>query len=130
MAKRLTAYVSGKIQKTGYRARVVDYARVLNLKGTVENLDNGRVRIVAEGDDDRPNLFERAIDIKNTLIQVSSVESEYSSAIGDIPKFYKLVEEDGTDTELDTINELLEDLIDAVNNMNEHTSSVKRSIIV
>lgn len=35
--QRLTAYVSGKVQKAGYRARVVDIAKILGLRGTVEN---------------------------------------------------------------------------------------------
>lgn len=34
-----------KSPEAGYRARVVDLARLLKLKGTVENLDDGRVRI-------------------------------------------------------------------------------------
>lgn len=62
--KRLTAYVSGKIQKNGYRARVVDIAKVLALKGTVENLEDSRVKIIAEGDDDKLKWFEDAINIK------------------------------------------------------------------
>ncbi len=77
--KRLTAYVSGKVQKTGYRARVAEIARVLGFKGTIENLDDGRVKIIAEGDEDKLEWFEEAIDIKNTLIQVSSIEKEYST---------------------------------------------------
>ena len=48
--QRLTAYISGKVQKTGYRARVVTIAQNLRLKGYVQNLDDGRVKVVAEGD--------------------------------------------------------------------------------
>ncbi len=121
--KRLIAYVSGKVQKTGYRARVVDIARALGLKGMVENLDDGRVRIVAEGDENKLNWFEEAIDIKNTLIQVSSIEREYSDARGDIPKFYKMVEPGETDSRLDTAAVQLTHLIDAVNNMNNNLGS-------
>jgi len=40
--KQLTAYVSGKVQKTGYRSRVTDIARALGFKGFVENLDDGK----------------------------------------------------------------------------------------
>ncbi len=118
--KRLTAYVSGKVQKTGYRARVVEAARVLGLKGSVENLDDGRVRIVAEGEEDKLKWFEEAIVIKNTLIQVSSIEKDYSEARGDIPKFYKMVESGETDSRLDTAAAHLKDLIAAVNNMNNN----------
>ena len=95
---QLTAYVSGKVQKTGYRARVTNIARALGLKGFVENLDDDRVRIVAEGDEDRLKWFEEAINIKNTLIQVSTIEKEYSSAVSNVSKFYKLVDIGETDT--------------------------------
>jgi acylphosphatase len=117
--KQLTAYVSGKVQKTGYRARVTDIARTLGFKGFVENLDDGRVRIVAEGDEDRLKWFEEAIDIKNTLIQVSTIEKKYSSAVGIVSEFYKLVDIGETDTRLDTAAVHLKDLIVAVNNLGE-----------
>lgn len=117
--KRLTAYVSGKVQKTGYRAKVTDFARALGFKGFVENLDDGRVRIVAEGEEDRLKWFEEAIDIKNTLIQVSTIEREYSSAVGDVSKFYKLVDKGETDSRLDTAAVHFKDLIGAVNNLGD-----------
>jgi len=118
--KRLTAYVSGKVQKTGYRARVVDFGRVLGLKGTVENLHDGRVKIIAEGEEDKLRWFEEAIDIKNTLIQVSSIEKDYSQAAGDYAKFYKLLEHGETDSRLDTAADHLKVLIASVNNMNDN----------
>jgi acylphosphatase len=118
--KRLTAFVSGKVQKTGYRARVIDFARMLRLRGSVENLDDGRVKIIAEGDEDKLKWFEEAINIKNALIQVSSIEIEYSAPIGDFGKFYKLVEKGETDSRLDTAASHLKDLIAAVNNMNDN----------
>ena len=115
--KRLTAYVSGKVQQTGYRAAVADIA--LSLKGFVENLDDGRVKIVAEGDDDKLKWFLEAIDIRNTFIQVSTIEKEYSSAICDVSKFYKLVGQGETDSRLDTAAVLLKDLIGAVNTLGD-----------
>ena len=117
--KRLTAYVSGKVQQTGYRAAVADIARALSLKGFVENLDDGRVKIVAEGDDDKLKWFLEAIDIRNTFIQVSTIEKEYSSAICDVSKFYKLVGQGETDSRLDTAAVLLKDLIGAVNTLGD-----------
>ncbi len=118
--KRLTAFVSGKVQKTGYRARVIDFARMLRLRGSIENLDDGRVKIIAEGDEDKLKWFEEAINIKNALIQVSSIEIVYSEPRGDFGKFYKLVEKGETDSRLDTAASHLKDLIVAVNNMNDN----------
>jgi len=118
--KRLTAYVSGQVQRTGYRVRIIDIARALGLKGTVENLDDGRVKIMAEGDDDKLKWFEEAIDIKNTLINVSSIEKKYSEPAGDFANFYKVVGPGETDSRLDTAADHLKDLISAVNNMNNN----------
>ena len=118
--KRLTAYVSGQVQRTGYRVRIIDIARALGLKGTVENLDDGRVKIMAEGDDDKLKWFEEAIDIKNTLINVSSIEKKYSEPAGDFANFYKVVGPGETDSRLDTAADHLKELISAVNNMNNN----------
>ena len=80
--RRLTAYISGKVQKTGYRARVVSIARDFGLTGYVQNLDDGRVKVVAEGQDYDLGSLLAAIDIKNTLIQVADIQKEYSAAQG------------------------------------------------
>jgi len=121
MTMRFTAYVYGKVQEVGYRARVVDIANALGLKGMIENLKDGRVKIIAEGEDEKKiKWFEDAIDIKNALIYVSSIEKSYSPASGEFNSFGKLVAEGETDTRLDTAAGYLKELISAVNKMNEN----------
>ena len=121
MTMRFTAYVSGKVQEVGYRARVVDIANALGLKGMIENLKDGRVKIIAEGEDEKKlKWFEDAIDIKNALIYVSSIEKSYSPASGEFNSFGKLVAKGETDTRLDTAAGYLKELISAVNKMNEN----------
>ena len=123
MTMRFTAYVSGKVQEVGYRARVVDIANALGLKGMIENLKDGRVKIIAEGEDEKKlKWFEDAIDIKNALIYVSSIEKSYSPASGEFNSFGKLVAKGETDTRLDTAAGYLKELISAVNKMNENLS--------
>jgi len=46
---RLTAWVRGRVQGVGYRWWVRCRALELDLTGTVTNLDDGRVQVVAEG---------------------------------------------------------------------------------
>ena len=120
MTMRLTAFVSGRVQEVGYRARVIDMAIALGLKGMVVNLKDGRVKIVAEGEDEKLKWFESAIDIKNALIYVSSIEKNYSSASGEFDQFGKLVAKGETDTRLDTAAVYLKKLLFAVNNMNDN----------
>lgn len=46
---RLTAWVEGRVQGVGFRYWVVHRATDLGLTGSATNLEDGRVRIVAEG---------------------------------------------------------------------------------
>lgn len=41
--------IKGKVQGVFYRANTVNKAKELNLKGTVRNLPNGDVEIIAQG---------------------------------------------------------------------------------
>jgi acylphosphatase len=120
MTMRLTAFVSGRVQEVGYRARVIDMAIALGLKGMVVNLKDGRVKIVAEGEGEKLKWFESAMDIKNALIHVSSIEKNYSSASGEFDQFGKLEAKGETDTRLDTAAVYLKKLLFAVNNMNDN----------
>ena len=117
---KLTAFVSGKVQEVGYRARIVDIANAFGLKGMIENLKDGRVKIIAEGEDEKLKWFESAIDIKNTLIYVSSIEKEYSPAKNEFNNFGKLVVKGETDTRLDTAAVYLKELVSVVSNMNDN----------
>jgi len=117
---RLTAIVSGKVQEVGYRARVVDIANAFGLKGMIENLKDGRVKIIAEGEDEKLKWFEFAIDIKNTLISVSSIVKTYSPATGDFENFGKLVTKGETDSRLDTAAVYLKEIVVSVNKMNDN----------
>ena len=110
--QRLIAYVSGKVQKTGYRARVVTIAQNSRLKGYVQNLEDGRVKVVAEGETIDLEILLRSLDIKNTLIHVVDIKKEYSSATGDFEGFFKVVSGGGeTDQRLDVAAEKLTELI-------------------
>jgi acylphosphatase len=86
--ERLIARISGNVQNVGYRARIADLAKAFNLTGMVENLKDGRVKIIAEGDHDMLSRFEEAISINDHLIQVSHIEKEYCSASGEFNRFY------------------------------------------
>jgi acylphosphatase len=127
--KRLTAYVSGKVQKAGYRARVMKIARDLGLKGLVQNLDDGRTWITAEGEDDRLEQFLKAIDIKNTIIRVDSISKDYSEATGEYRGFCKIVDEGETDSRLDLasseLNKVVGGLDKVVAGLNDVVGAIK-----
>jgi acylphosphatase len=109
--KRLRAFVSGTVQKTDYRAKVVSLANFLGLVGFVQNLPDGRVKVVAEGEDPILERFLNDLRIKDPLIDVQDIEVNYTSASGDFVRFEKMVANGETDQRLDKAAELLSDLI-------------------
>ena len=109
--KRVTAIVVGRIQKVGYRARVVSIAKEFGLTGYVQNLDDGRVKIVAECEGEVPERFFDAIKIRNSPIDVSDVEVEHSGATGEYDDFYKLVKEGEMVDSLDKFIYYLKELL-------------------
>ena len=109
---RTTMIVHGNVQRSDYRGRVISTAKMLNITGTVQNLSDGNVKIIAEGEKINIERFCDEIDIKNFLIKVTKIErKEDSESIGEYESFYKLVGEGETDERLDTAAELLKELI-------------------
>ena len=75
--------------------------KAFGLTGSVQNLDDGRVGIIAEGDEDMLNTFLDAIWIKDGLIDVDDIEMEYADVTGDFNDFYKLAKDGDIDDPLD-----------------------------
>ena len=111
---KIRATVSGRIQNVGYRAKVIGIAKDFGLTGFVQNLDDGRVWIIAESKNDDFGKFLDAIWIKNTLIDVADIEVEHADATGDFADFYKLVGEGETDERLDKASDYLKEMIDVM----------------
>jgi acylphosphatase/uncharacterized protein YoxC len=108
---RLTAFISGMVQKTGYRANVVILANAFGLQGYVQNLPSGKVKVVAEGEQTDLERFRSCLTIKDALIDVQSIENEYTAATGEFTGFEKMVSGGETDQRLDKAADLLKDLI-------------------
>jgi len=109
--ERLTAIIHGKIQGVGYRSRVVTIAKAFGLKGCIQNLPDGSVKVIAEGDRSDLERFLNAINVRNALIKVEKVDHGFSQPCGDFSDFYKLVGEGETDERLDKAAEYLKELI-------------------
>ena len=77
----------------------------------MQNLDNGMVKVVAEGETANLEELLKAIDIKNALINVTDIRKEYSPAICDFDSFFKAVSGGETDQRIDTAAHLLTKLI-------------------
>jgi len=55
--KTVTWYISGLVQGVGYRYFALRQAMALGLIGTVQNLPDGRVKVVAQGNPDILSSF-------------------------------------------------------------------------
>jgi acylphosphatase len=58
---RMTIYYSGRVQGVGFRYTVRSVAFGFDVTGTVRNLPDGRVELVAEGERSELEAFRRAI---------------------------------------------------------------------
>jgi acylphosphatase len=92
-ATRLTAWVEGRVQGVGFRWWVRANALELGLAGYAENLADGRVKVVAEGDDGHCHELLRRLDDAAALSwprrpgKVSRVTHRWASAEGGISGF-------------------------------------------
>lgn len=116
LMKRVTLYITGKVHQVGFRSKAVAIANALGIKGNVQNLVDGRVKIVAEGEEADLERFIQGVNIQNTLIRVTDIVKDYSNPTGDYERFYKLVSEGETDERLDTAADLLKELIHVTKN--------------
>ncbi|MGA9098274.1 MAG: acylphosphatase [Methanotrichaceae archaeon] len=87
---RLTAYVSGRVQRVGYRAKVVSLANEMNLVGLIQNRPDGKALVIAEGERNELEKFASALRIKNAIIDVENVDTQYSQGSGQYSSFKKI----------------------------------------
>ncbi|MEM2821731.1 MAG: acylphosphatase [Thermoproteota archaeon] len=71
---RAEIVVTGRVQRVGYRDFVQEVARKNRVNGYVENLRDGSVKIVCEGEKNDLDRFINEINVKMDLIEVSEVK--------------------------------------------------------
>lgn len=73
--------VEGTVQGVGFRATAQHYAHQFDLKGTAQNLSDGRVEIVAQGSKEKLEAFVDAL--KNCSISrfITSMDIQYYPSI-------------------------------------------------
>jgi len=115
---RLTAHISGRVQRVGYRSKLVSLAKEMGLAGFVQNRPDGRVLVIAEGEK-KVDLerFASAIQIKNALIDVENVSAEYSHGSGEYSIFRKITGPDEVGERLDDGIEILKELVVGLSNL-------------
>ena len=82
--RRIHAFISGNVQGVFYRAHTMCEARKLDLNGWVRNLRDGRVEVVAEGEDKSIEKFIEFLhkgspesDVKAVKIEEEEFKEEF-----------------------------------------------------
>jgi len=83
--RRVEVYVSGLVQGVGFRYFTRKMAKEIGVSGYVMNLKDGRVFIVAEGDDEQIEKFLSTVKqgpsfaiVKNTEVFQKEATNEFS----------------------------------------------------
>jgi acylphosphatase len=87
MKTRAILKIKGDVQEAGYRAFIMRIAQKLKLVGYVENLPDGSVRIVCEGERKAIDEFSNKIRLKNDMVYVESVRRNFSKPKGEFKRF-------------------------------------------
>lgn len=84
---RLTAYVEGRVQGVGFRWWVCHHGDELGLSGTATNLDDGRVEVIAEGDEEPLRELLALLRSGRTPGKVATVTERWAPARGTLQAF-------------------------------------------
>ncbi len=79
---RLTAHFTGRVQGVGFRYTTVSVARSYAVAGFVQNLPDGRVQLVAEGDQKELRAFLQAVQ-QAMGRNITDTHSDITEAIGE-----------------------------------------------
>ena len=90
MFKEIEGFVRGRVQGVMYRDFARRTGRGLGLKGTVENLPDGRVRVVAQGEEEILRRFIGRLKRGSLFSRVESVEVSWREA-GDRFDSFKII---------------------------------------
>ena len=87
MKKRAHMFISGRVQGVGFRMFAVDQAEQLNLAGWVKNLSDGRVEVVAEGEETDVEAFVDWCRTGPESAEVAGVKATYSDPGEELDSF-------------------------------------------
>tara|TARA_B100002051_G_C16745015_1_gene646981 strand:- start:2424 stop:2696 length:273 start_codon:yes stop_codon:yes gene_type:complete len=75
----MLAVVTGKVQKVAYRAYTQESATELGIVGSVQNMSNGTVQVVAQAEPDVLKEFVEYLNEGSLMSEVEGVSVEWRS---------------------------------------------------
>lgn len=88
MQKRIECSIVGRVQMVMYRDFATRKARALGLVGTVKNMDDGTVFVVAEGEESELMLFIEKLKTGPLLASVEHVDVAWKDASEEFSDFH------------------------------------------
>jgi acylphosphatase len=83
MIKRVHVFASGRVQGVFFRAHTQEKARALGLAGWVRNLPDGRVELVAEGEEANLAALLEWVQVGPSSARVEGVQADWSTPQGE-----------------------------------------------
>ncbi|PIT96662.1 acylphosphatase [Candidatus Campbellbacteria bacterium CG10_big_fil_rev_8_21_14_0_10_35_52] len=90
MQKEIECIIKGRVQMVMYRDFVRRKAKSLGLSGMVKNFEDGSVRVIAQGDEDKLKKFLEFLKIGPIFAKVAYVDTKWTEA-KEIYKNFKII---------------------------------------
>ena len=87
MTKRLKCRIAGRVQLVMFRDFTTRKARRLGLVGRVQNIKDGSVEVIAEGEEEKLKQLLVLLKKGPLLSRVDNVESFWEEATGEFSEF-------------------------------------------
>lgn len=85
--RRINVLYSGRVQGVGFRYACKSVAMGFDIAGTVKNLSDGRVELIAEGEENELNEFRQAIRDEGMGRLIKNEEIDWSEATAEFRGF-------------------------------------------
>src|ERR1043166_7313968 len=85
--QRMTVFYSGRVQGVGFRYTVKSITTGFEVTGTVRNLDDGRVELIAEGEREELDAFRQAVRESGLGGLIQREEESFGAAMGQFRGF-------------------------------------------
>ena len=129
--KRAVIRIRGNVQCGGYRDKVGRAAYEFNLNGYVQNMEDGSVEVVCEGEKKDIELFLKRIKIDKYPIRVVEASVQYSNPTGEFSYFNIIREKDLTNAvydRMDAAAEYLSNIYEETKKVHEETKRVGEKV--
>lgn len=87
MRQRMDVYFAGRVQGVGFRYTTQQLAKGFDVTGSVRNLPDGRVELIAEGDKDELEAFLEEIGESGVASFIKEREVAWTDATGEFRGF-------------------------------------------